>query len=60
MNENSTILSFAVAYATGYYDGRTSGTQANVYTDNTQRTAYRLGYDRGVSDYCEELEGEMQ
>ena len=40
------------AYAIGYYDGRSEGVDNNPYEDRELRHSYRLGYDRGVSDYC--------
>lgn len=49
--------SIARSYALGYYDGRTSGTQAppEHFTDE-HRAAYIWGYDAGVTDYCHEIE----
>ena len=46
------------AYALGYYYGRAEGIlyiSDASYTEE-QRIAYVRGYDRGVSDYCDEFE----
>lgn len=42
------------AYARGYHDGRNSGTEesASIFTKDTERAAYRAGYDVGVTDFC--------
>jgi hypothetical protein len=40
------------AYALGYYDGRTNGVE-NAPIDEKKRVVYIMGFDRGVSDYCE-------
>lgn len=47
-------LQSAHAYAIGYYAGRAYGEELNPYTADELRHAYRLGYDRGVSDFCAE------
>jgi hypothetical protein len=39
-------------YALGYYDGRTNGVE-NAPIDEKKRVVYIMGFDRGVSDYCE-------
>jgi hypothetical protein len=39
-------------YALGYYDGRAEGVYNNPYEDREMRHAYKLGYDKGVADYC--------
>ena len=42
-------------YARGYYEGRAHGNDEGInatYSDGT-RHAYRIGYDAGVSDYCD-------
>lgn len=42
-------------YARGYYDGRSIGVGDEDLTEYTEadRQAYKDGYDRGVTDYCE-------
>ena len=40
------------AYAVGYFDGRTNGIE-NAPSDEKERMNYIMGFDRGVSDYCE-------
>lgn len=42
------------AYARGYYDGRVEGVENNPFEDDESRASYSNGYERGVSDYCEE------
>lgn len=39
-------------YALGYYGGRANGVYDNPYEDREMQLAYKLGYDRGVADYC--------
>lgn len=54
-------LNFAQAYAQGYYQGRTHGVEANPYNCVKEREeyhGYRLGYDKGIADYCEEAHPE--
>jgi hypothetical protein len=44
------------AYALGYYYGRAKGSYGYIDFDemeDTIRHEFRLGYDRGVADYCE-------
>jgi hypothetical protein len=44
------------AYALGYYQGRAVGSwELEGWEDmnEVEQYAYREGYDRGVSDYCE-------
>ena len=43
------------AYALGYYDGRTYGSPVTMGTEFTaeESSLYRMGYDAGVTDYCE-------
>jgi hypothetical protein len=59
---NDTIEN-CISYATGYYDGRATGV-SNVPTRWEGELAgrlYRLGYDRGVADFCaEELDGQEE
>lgn len=43
----------AYAYALGYYDGRSKGTENNPYGNDRLRHAYDEGYERGVADYCD-------
>jgi len=40
------------SYALGYYAGRAEGVYDNPYEDRDMHLAYKLGYDRGVADYC--------
>lgn len=42
-------------YARGYFDGRSVGITDEDLTDyaDADRQAYKDGYDRGVTDYCE-------
>jgi hypothetical protein len=40
------------AYAIGYYDGRAEGVYNNPYEDKEMAHNYKIGYDRGVADYC--------
>ncbi len=50
-----------VAYAIGYHDGRAEGVAnlPEVWVGHTAETLYRLGYDRGVADFCaEELDND--
>jgi hypothetical protein len=56
MNENENeVVRQCQAYAMGYHDGITYGNEetrdiiADVY-----RHYYKIGYERGVSDYCDE------
>jgi hypothetical protein len=46
------------SYAVGYYDGRAEGVYNNPYEDREMSHAYKMGYDKGVADYChyEEVE----
>lgn len=46
-------LMLADAYAVGYFEGRTLGFENTQFEDDVSRHYYRLGYDRGVADYCE-------
>ena len=39
-------------YARGYFDGRSEGIYDNPYEDEEMHHRYKLGYDRGVADYC--------
>jgi hypothetical protein len=42
------------AYALGYYDGRAYGNQNRPRFENEKANLfYKLGYDRGVADFCE-------
>jgi hypothetical protein len=44
------------SYALGYYYGRSKGSYGLIdfddFTDDA-RYEFKLGYDRGVADYCE-------
>lgn len=49
--------SHARAYALGYYHGRAVGNdEGNPFEDDETKHLYRMGYDAGVADYCEEEE----
>jgi hypothetical protein len=42
------------AYALGYYDGRAFGNSTRPRFENEKANLfYKLGYDRGVADYCD-------
>jgi|APCry1669189369_1035219.scaffolds.fasta_scaffold190816_2 hypothetical protein len=44
------------SYALGYYYGRAEGSYGLLDLDqfsDAERHAFKLGYDRGVTDYCE-------
>ena len=44
------------AYALGYYFGRAEGSYGFLDLDqfnDIERHEFKLGYDRGVSDYCD-------
>ena len=45
-------LEQARAYAIGYYDGRSFGKENNGFTDDLHH-AYGLGYQAGITDYCQ-------
>lgn len=52
MNIGTDIL---LAFARGYYDGRSIGVENNTYADDAKRPmrwAYGQGYQAGVTDYC--------
>lgn len=40
-------------YARGYYDGRAEGVYNNPYEDSEMSYRYKLGYDKGVADFCQ-------
>lgn len=40
-------------YARGYYDGRAEGVYNNPYEDSEMSHRYKLGYDKGVADFCQ-------
>ncbi len=46
-----------VAFALGYFDGRTDGVERNPFRGEPERM-YREGYDLGVADYCQEAHPE--
>lgn len=47
-----------LAYAVGYFEGRTDGVRANnTYENDAQRIQYDKGYDAGVYDYITFDEG---
>lgn len=43
------------AYALGYFYGRAEGSYGllNLDFNDEEHHAFKLGYDRGVSDYCD-------
>lgn len=47
-------------YARGYYDGRNHGYMADEKLADAMgdqaRHSYRMGYDAGVTDYCDEVD----
>lgn len=46
-------------YARGYYDGRAKGNnEPPIARPPIAAHAYKTGYDRGVADYCLEIDGE--
>ena len=50
---------YARAYSQGVLDGYNEGIYNNPFDGKPQQhRAYRLGYDYGVTLYCEELEKE--
>ena len=56
---NETNFEHMYAYAIGYYAGKAEGVYQNPYDqDKQERHLYTLGYDAGVSDYCEETHPE--
>jgi hypothetical protein len=44
-----------VAYAVGYYDGRSNGIETPPEDDDIMRVSYIMGFERGVRDYCDYL-----
>lgn len=45
-------------YARGYYDGRVHGSrksdgEVSTLLDDSERLAYKHGYDVGVTDFCD-------
>ena len=53
---NNKFLSDAFAYALGYWQGRACGHFENGTYENMtdyRQLLYKLGYDAGVTDYCE-------
>ena len=50
------ITNEVVAYALGYYYGRAEGSYGLIDLDHfsdAENHAFKLGYDRGVSDFCD-------
>jgi hypothetical protein len=50
-----------VAYAVGYHDGRAEGVARlpEVWIGSFAESLYKMGYDRGVADFCaEELDND--
>jgi len=46
-----------IAYRRGYQDGFDFGVLDNPYdADSNHLTAYNAGYDRGVADFCDEVD----
>lgn len=55
------LIKITDAHLLGYIHGKELGYEANPYDpeDNPKETwAYRLGYERGVAAYCEEVHPE--
>ncbi len=52
----------SIAYKVGFFDGYKYGTEKNPYhhlKESDKHKYYRYGYDKGVSEYCEqEITGE--
>lgn len=50
------------AYALGYYYGRAEGFHNDPFSNDSDELRYlfKLGYDAGVSDYCEEFDEEVK
>jgi hypothetical protein len=49
------------AYALGYYDGRHHGSEDTPEDyDDEERYLYKVGYQRGVTDYCHDKHPETQ
>lgn len=46
------------AYVAGYYDGRANGWENNDFMLDMERHMYKLGYDAGVTDYCNDIGSE--
>ncbi len=40
-----------LAFAEGYYAGRSCGVSLNLYDDDILRIQYDAGYDKGVADF---------
>ena len=56
MNKHE-ILEYARAYANGALDGYNTGNENNPYDSEEkpeQHSAYRIGYDYGVTLYCQD------
>lgn len=51
------------AYALGYYFGRAEGSYGFLNLDqfsDQEKHEFKLGYDAGVTDYCEAVEHEKE
>lgn len=60
MKPSNEFLSEAFSYALGYWQGRATGYFENGTYENMNeynQLLYKLGYDNGVTDYCELDEG---
>ena len=47
------------AYAKGYWDGRAYGEGFYPTENENEKILYSLGYERGVGDYCREIDSEV-
>ena len=47
------------AYAKGYWDGRANGEGFYPTENEDEKILYGLGYERGVGDYCREIDSEV-
>lgn len=43
-------------YAIGYYEGRALGYSNTEINGDAERHYYNIGYEKGVFDYCQEIE----
>lgn len=53
---NDDINNIAIPYGLGYWHGRSTGYFENGTYENMtekQQQLFKIGYDAGVSDYCE-------
>ena len=61
IDSNTNAIGLCIAYATGYWDGRSEGNDNNQYDhSDPKKYYYSLGYESGVGDYCRLDETEEQ